>query len=604
MGSHTELLTRSAYGEQIMRRFSAKALSLALLLNLSLIQPAALAARFVDLSGNWAEKYVNALSDKAVIPAESDGKFRPAQPVTRAVFASWLVNVLGLQNQPVASSPSFPDVKPSDWFFKPVEIVRQNNYIAGYTDGFRPHQYIQKGEVVTIIARTLNLPDLDDSAISDQLSRYRDASKVPTWARLGVAEAGRAGILVNNPDPLLVNATSIATRADTAALLSKLDDYLTRQTISEAEAGVQTPVAQTGSQPSTYATQPASLAGQPQAGGDYGAGQPQSGAGYGGQTPIYQQAPGQYQGQVYQQGSYAPGYGGQAGYGQPGAYPPAQTGYGQGYAPPGAYAPLQGQSGQSGGYPPAGTFLQGRVSVVGAGTHFRASLRNTLDSGASQPGEEIQATLSQPLYANGVEVVPAGSKINGSVTNVVSAKHFQFGANGRIDIRFTSIQTPDGRTFPLSASVDTNQLSLTGGTTGGRVGKGLLATGGGALGGAGLGTGLGAIVGATSRGQVGRATGMGAVFGTALGAGVGAVGAAYRKGSEVKIPAGTALPITLDESLQVSGGPPPVQQPYGGGYPPPVQQPYGGGYTPPAQQPYGSGYTPAAQPPQGGYYPQ
>src|SRR5262249_35558519 len=93
----------------------------------------------------------------------------------------------------------------------------------------------------------------------------------------------------------------------------------------------------------------------------------------------------------------------------------------------------------------------------------------------------------------------------------------------------------------------------------------------------------GPTVGATADGRVGRSTGMGATFGTAIGAGAGAVGGVVRKGSEVKIPAGTALPILLDESLQVAGGPPPVQQPYGGSFPggyqggpAPVKQPVGG----------------------------
>jgi hypothetical protein len=56
---------------------------------------AAYAARFVDMSGNWTEKYVNLLSDDGIIGAEPDGKFHPKDPVTRAQLASWLVKILG-----------------------------------------------------------------------------------------------------------------------------------------------------------------------------------------------------------------------------------------------------------------------------------------------------------------------------------------------------------------------------------------------------------------------------------------------------------------------------------------------------------------------------
>lgn len=306
-------------------------------------------------------------------------------------------------------------------------------------------------------------------------------------------------------------------------------------------------------------------------------GQPQ---GYAGSSPpgAYQ-APSVYQGQV-QTGVYGqpqpPAYGG-----QPGGYPPAAgypPVYQQGGAGQGQYNPGLGGAPPAQYYPPPGGYLLGGVAIIAAGTHFQAALKNSIDSGSSQVGEEIQATLNSPLYSNGAPVVPAGSRLIGQITNVVSARRFQFGANGRVDIRFTSIETPDGRRFPLSASVDTSQLRLSGGSIGGRIGKGLMTVGAGAAAGALFGTALGPIVGATSDGRAGKATGMGAVFGTAIGAGAGAVGAVARKGSEVKIPAGTTLPVQLDESLQVTtGGPPPAQQPYGG-YAPPVTQPAGGYY--------------------------
>jgi len=302
--------------------------------------------------------------------------------------------------------------------------------------------------------------------------------------------------------------------------------------------------------------------------------QPAWSQGYGGQAPVYQQPapsyPQQYQGQV-QQGGYAPqGY-------APQGYPP-QQGYGQGYAPP-----PQGYAPPPQGYPPPGGYaqpgyLQGGVAIVAAGTSMQASLKNSIDSGSSQPGEEITAVLSAPLYSGGQQVVPAGSKLVGQITNVVSAARFKFGANGKVDIRFTAVETPDGRRFPLSASIDTSQLNLSGGTTKGRIGKGLATTAVGAGAGALFGTALGPIVGATSDGRAGKATGMGAVFGTAIGAVGGGVGAAVRKGSEVKIPSGTQLPVRLDESLQVTTAaaqPQYGQYPQGGYYPQPVTQPAG-----------------------------
>src|SRR6185369_15906983 len=105
--------------------------TLSLFLAVGLLLPSpALAARFIDTSSFWGERYINDLSDKGVIGAEPDGKFSPDKPVTRAQLSTWLVKVCGMDNQTPPSSPSFPDVKPDDWFYKSVELARQNNLIA------------------------------------------------------------------------------------------------------------------------------------------------------------------------------------------------------------------------------------------------------------------------------------------------------------------------------------------------------------------------------------------------------------------------------------------------------------------------------------------
>jgi hypothetical protein len=502
---------------------------LALILAFLLISPLdlrAYAARFVDMSDNWAEKYVNTLSDRNIIGKEESGKFSPNEPITRAVLADWLVKVLGLENQPVASQPSFADVKPTDWYYKSVEIIRQNNYISGYADGFRPNQFIQKAEVLIIIARTLNSPSLSEGQVSAELAKYKDSDKIPNWAKEGIAQCSIAGVVVNHPDPAIVKATDIATRADVAACLYELQEHSTRKTIADSAAKVNNPNTASNNSNSPVNYQP------------------------------YDDS--QYQGRVISQDSFNAN----TANAQISQMPPGNNYGGQYNFTPGNYqqaSPYQQQ-------PPPG-YLQGGVAVISAGTQLKTTLKNTLNSGSTQPGEEIRATLAEALYSNGTEVVPAGSKIIGQVTSVISAKRFRFGANGKMDLKFTSIETPDGRRFPLSASVDTNQIRLVGGTTKGRVGKSLMYTGIGAGGGAALGTALGAIVGATGGGRVGKSTGMGAIFGTAIGAGVGGVGAAVRKGGEVKLPAGMDLPIKLDESLQVTVGRPPYQQqmPYGGG---------------------------------------
>ena len=187
--------------------------------------------------------------------------------------------------------------------------------------------------------------------------------------------------------------------------------------------------------------------------------------------------------------------------------------------------------------------LKGRVVVAPAGARFDASLVTTLSSGINRVGDIVNATVSNPLVIGSDVVIPNGSQVIGQVVNAIPAARFMAGAGGILEIRFTSIQTPDGQRYPLSASVDTTQFKLQAETGGSRLAKGVGKTAVGA----GLGAALGTAIGAIAGGMPGR----GAWSGAAIGGGVGALGALTSKGSELVIQSGTKVPILLDQSLQV-----------------------------------------------------
>jgi hypothetical protein len=187
--------------------------------------------------------------------------------------------------------------------------------------------------------------------------------------------------------------------------------------------------------------------------------------------------------------------------------------------------------------------LRGRVVVAPAGSRFDVSLATTLSSGINRVGDIVNATVSSPLAVGADLVIPAGSLIVGQVVNAIPARRFKAGAGGVLEIRFTSIQTPDGQRYPLSASIDANQFKLQAETGGSRLAKGV----GKAAVGAGLGAALGTALGAIAGGMPGK----GAWSGAAIGGGLGALTALGSKGSELILPGGSQLPVLLDQSLQV-----------------------------------------------------
>jgi len=202
---------------------------------------------------------------------------------------------------------------------------------------------------------------------------------------------------------------------------------------------------------------------------------------------------------------------------------------------------LQGNRGAGVGTP--NRPLRGRVVVAPAGSRFSASLITTLSSGINRVGDIVTATVSSPLTVASDVVIPAGSQVIGQVVNAIPAARFMAGSGGILEIRFTSIQTPDGQRYPLSASVDTTQFKLQAETGGSRLAKGV----GKAAVGAGLGAALGTAIGAIAGGMPGR----GAWSGAAIGGGLGTLGALASKGKELIIESGTQVPVLLDQSLQV-----------------------------------------------------
>lgn len=212
-----------------------------------------------------------------------------------------------------------------------------------------------------------------------------------------------------------------------------------------------------------------------------------------------------------------------------------------------SFSAANAQGYHDGGYypPPQQPTLQGRVSYVPAGTPVTARMQNALSSEFSQVGETFTATLSSSLYAGGQIVAAPGSTVQGQVVSVTPAG--RGGRPGAMSLRLTSIITPDGRRYPLSASVDQANFKLqaSGGTASHLVKSTAVGAGAGAL--------SGLIGGAIAGGKKGKAT----AIGTGIGGGVGLLGGAIKKGREFVIPSGTMVPFRLDTPMQVNVAQPP-----------------------------------------------
>jgi hypothetical protein len=163
--------------------------------------------------------------------------------------------------------------------------------------------------------------------------------------------------------------------------------------------------------------------------------------------------------------------------------------------------------------------------TIPAGTSLAVTLLSNLASNNSQVEDPVKGSIANPVVVGGTTVIPEGTPISGSVTAVAESGRVKGRAS--IGLRFDRL-TLGSEAHKIQTAAVTREAAA---DTKSDVKKGA------------VGTGLGAVVGGVAGGGTGAAIG-------AVAGGVGTVLAT--KGSEVELPAGTALTVLLQEPLVVT----------------------------------------------------
>jgi parallel beta-helix repeat protein len=169
---------------------------------------------FSDIQGNWAQAYIEALAKRNVISGFPGGVFLPNDRVTRVQYAAIISRAFS--PAPRRSRIEFKDVNASFWGYPFIQTAVQGGFMSGYPEGdFRPDQPIPRVQVLVALASGLNYGN-GSSAV---LSRYQDASGIPTWANGYVSAATQRQVVVNYPTLAQLNPMREATRAEVAAIV-------------------------------------------------------------------------------------------------------------------------------------------------------------------------------------------------------------------------------------------------------------------------------------------------------------------------------------------------------------------------------------------------
>jgi hypothetical protein len=165
--------------------------------------------------------------------------------------------------------------------------------------------------------------------------------------------------------------------------------------------------------------------------------------------------------------------------------------------------------------------------TIPSGTSLSLTLESGVASDTSKVEDTVRAKVAKPIVIDGVEAVPAGAEVVGSVTSAEQSGRVK----GRASVAF--------RFHRLTAWDEAHEITTA------RIAREAKDTKGSDAKKIGIGAGAGALVGAIAGG------GKGAAIGAAVGGGAGTGVVMATRGEEVRLPAGTPVRTTLEAALTV-----------------------------------------------------
>ena len=178
------------------------------------------ATKFSDVSGHWAEKYINEAVAQGIVKGYPDGKFLPDNPVTRAEFATIVNKALGNTG---TTTINFKDVPRIEWYYNEIAKAVAATYVAGYDDNtYKPNNSITRQEAAVMISRFV--PTYGHSG---RITSFNDYRNIDEWAYAALQKVNGKGYIGGYTDGG-IHPQDKLTRAQAAKIIC---DILDEETI-------------------------------------------------------------------------------------------------------------------------------------------------------------------------------------------------------------------------------------------------------------------------------------------------------------------------------------------------------------------------------------
>ena len=171
---------------------------------------------FTDINNNWAKDYINQLYNNGILFAKQPGLYKPADNITRAEFAAYLVNTLELDSQ--NSDIVFKDVNDNSDYATFIKTAAAYKLITGDTQGYyKPDDPITRQDAATIMERAIEMLNMDYATLIEP--EFVDVNQVSSYAKTAVKLIYSMKIMIGKPGNLF-EPKSLTTRAEVSKILN------------------------------------------------------------------------------------------------------------------------------------------------------------------------------------------------------------------------------------------------------------------------------------------------------------------------------------------------------------------------------------------------
>ncbi len=210
-------------------------------------QTSVLSKDYIDLSHeHWAYKQIQKLSESGILAGYPDGTFHPDEQVTRAEFATMVINAFNLSNLVVEKEVEFSDIDKNYWAWDNIQRAVSLDLIKGHPDKtFLPYASISKAQAYSVVMNSLSQEPISVEKAKEVLSkRFDDYNAIPEWVIVNIGKAEILGMIVYMPNyDKKFNAETNATRAELSVLLLNMLEQAKLNPNDKLRAAMQPPTA-------------------------------------------------------------------------------------------------------------------------------------------------------------------------------------------------------------------------------------------------------------------------------------------------------------------------------------------------------------------------